>query len=637
MATAEEYAAWIVKNADKKGTPEFNTVAAAYQDAKSKINPEPAVEEPKAKPYEFRNPYIAATVPSLMNIAQGLSFGFGDELAGLAGADKERYRATLDKFSEDYPASATIGKISGGMLVPFGGAKTAKMLYGMNPYGVAATTGAIGGALSGAGESRSVEESPFDAGKGALAGAVAAPILGLGMTTGGSVLGAFGAQLGSRTPGLKTPLSEILARNRVATALERDKVDAGSLHNTLADLGQEGRIVDAAGENTRNLMDVNASLPGQTKNDLEAAIRARQAGRADRLNPVVDLVGNNQGRAGVVNSAWEAQKLQNSAPLYAKFESKPVGWDKDLGNMLQVVEQNGLHKRAAEIASFDAPGTKFNFDPASLSQDPKALNYIKQALDDKIAAEIAKGDKKDGNLIRVMVGFKNRFVQKVDDLSGGTFKPALDAYAGPASMQAALNNGRRFLNGDAESLGVTMAGLSSAEQDAFRIGAAEALRQKLGSPSGQTEYMNIWKNRNIRERLETLFGDPSKMEEALRVLKNESTMQRMERIGRGSQTASRLQGAEDQTMGVAEDMLGLVGKAKMGMWPSLLGGLNKYSTQLGTPEPVRDTIGRILLSNDAGEIGKLVASQNALKARRLANALTASTATNQVASALTGK
>jgi len=35
MATAEEYAAWIVKNTDKRGTPEFDTVAQAYQFAKS--------------------------------------------------------------------------------------------------------------------------------------------------------------------------------------------------------------------------------------------------------------------------------------------------------------------------------------------------------------------------------------------------------------------------------------------------------------------------------------------------------------------------------------------------------------------------------------------------------------------------
>ena len=34
MATADDYAKWIVTNADKKGTPEFETVTQAYQAAK---------------------------------------------------------------------------------------------------------------------------------------------------------------------------------------------------------------------------------------------------------------------------------------------------------------------------------------------------------------------------------------------------------------------------------------------------------------------------------------------------------------------------------------------------------------------------------------------------------------------------
>jgi hypothetical protein len=38
MATADEYAAWIVKNSAKRGTPEFDTVAQAYQLAKSEEN-----------------------------------------------------------------------------------------------------------------------------------------------------------------------------------------------------------------------------------------------------------------------------------------------------------------------------------------------------------------------------------------------------------------------------------------------------------------------------------------------------------------------------------------------------------------------------------------------------------------------
>ena len=34
MATADEYADWIVRNAAKRGTPEFDTVVQAYELAK---------------------------------------------------------------------------------------------------------------------------------------------------------------------------------------------------------------------------------------------------------------------------------------------------------------------------------------------------------------------------------------------------------------------------------------------------------------------------------------------------------------------------------------------------------------------------------------------------------------------------
>ena len=47
MATADEYAAWIVKNADKKGTPEFDTVAAAYKDARQSMSAPAAAPAPK--------------------------------------------------------------------------------------------------------------------------------------------------------------------------------------------------------------------------------------------------------------------------------------------------------------------------------------------------------------------------------------------------------------------------------------------------------------------------------------------------------------------------------------------------------------------------------------------------------------
>lgn len=48
MASAQEYADWIVKNAEKKGTPEFDTVAKAYKAARSQPTEAPAKAPAKA-------------------------------------------------------------------------------------------------------------------------------------------------------------------------------------------------------------------------------------------------------------------------------------------------------------------------------------------------------------------------------------------------------------------------------------------------------------------------------------------------------------------------------------------------------------------------------------------------------------
>lgn len=74
MATADEYAAWIVKNEAKKGTPEFETVAAAYKEAKAEEQartlPEVTVTpETSGQPIgEIPGPrkYAASEVPGAM-------------------------------------------------------------------------------------------------------------------------------------------------------------------------------------------------------------------------------------------------------------------------------------------------------------------------------------------------------------------------------------------------------------------------------------------------------------------------------------------------------------------------------------------------------------------------------------------
>ena len=213
MATADDYAQWIVSNADKKGTPEFDTVVSAYRDARSN-------SDDSVKPYD-----VNSSLASAMNVGQALTFGFGDEIAGKLGLDPARYRKTVDTFSKEYPAASMLGTISGSMAVPGAGAK---LLKAYNPWAVAGATGGLYGGLQGAGDAEEGKALEGATKSGAL-GMLAAPVLMGTVGAGGSVLNAIGGQMASRVPGAGNKYSEWLARNRVAGALNRDNVTVDEL------------------------------------------------------------------------------------------------------------------------------------------------------------------------------------------------------------------------------------------------------------------------------------------------------------------------------------------------------------------------------------------------------------------------
>jgi len=104
MATADEYAAWIVANPDKRGTPDFNTVVQAYEEAKAQeatfTMPETvvtatqeAVEEPEGRGIigglveavtgRERATEATRTLPEWTSMPELNSFSFQSALTGL--------------------------------------------------------------------------------------------------------------------------------------------------------------------------------------------------------------------------------------------------------------------------------------------------------------------------------------------------------------------------------------------------------------------------------------------------------------------------------------------------------------------------------------------------------------------------
>jgi len=84
MATADEYAAWIVKNSAKRGTPEFDTVAQAYELAKSEETTATTQQQIAPTPQE---PSIGQKIVGAGETALSLLTGATGGVAGtIAGA-----------------------------------------------------------------------------------------------------------------------------------------------------------------------------------------------------------------------------------------------------------------------------------------------------------------------------------------------------------------------------------------------------------------------------------------------------------------------------------------------------------------------------------------------------------------------
>lgn len=597
---------------------------------------------------------VPAGVASAMNVGQALSFGFGDEIAEKFGADRKKYNQTIENFKKEYPKSSLLGTVSGSMLFPSLAGRAAvaapAMVAGMGPWQTAAVTGAAQGAAQSAGDA----EPGNRIGPGVEGAA-------LGMALGPSIIGAtkmVGAPIAAllnpvltNTPFISEPITEGLARNRVAQALMRDQTSMrGELMDTQRWLGPEARLADSAGENTRSLLDVTASMPGKTQDTLESVIRNRQATRPDRLDPIVETINGGYGRPADVVKSLVAQKKAAAAPLYAQLEktSVPVSDNlratlqaaNDIGAMAEAKKMAIAEKRAFSPSAFTGKTNPLSNAQATLSM--RDADLVKRGLDALIDKQTDAITGKVTPLGRSYTLLKKDLVKELDGLTTdqntgvSLYKSARDAYAGPAALEKAVNDGRRFMSLDAESLGTTMEGLSSSEKEAFRIGASEAVRNKLGAPAGQTEFLNQRVNRNLREKLMVLAdGDKQKYEQIIDGLRSEETLKRLEGLGarRNSRTFGREAAAEDMTSNTLNDLASAAAKPSSGMIPGAIRAVTDISRRMGTPEPVRNSIGDLLLGRlDAPGAEALKRSIQAAKNRQLAAALQSGAAAGGAAS-----
>jgi hypothetical protein len=587
----------------------------------------------------------------VLSALQGPTLGFLDEAAGVGSgvlstlqgkgypsgyeSGRDYVRGAVKQHEEDYPIGSQVARGISSLplaFIPGGQARTATTLAKALQ---AAKVGAGYGAAQGVGES-TAEDIVQRLGGDALSGAALSAVTGGALSGIGSGIGAVGSNVAQR---MSQGSAGQVAREKLAEALGRDARGTlaqtpGALTNAtdmaarrMQKLGPEATIADAGGASSRQLLDTLATLPGRTKQLAEGLIRERQSGRAGRLSAAADesLGTKGAGYQDTIQSLID-RKVTEAAPLYKQLEGMSVRVDPELSGLLKAADS--AHG-GAELLSKLRQEVPINISALKAGDDIPfaALDKIKQSLYDLGETSKRAGNKEVSaayNKLRISL------TNKMDDLSpkneaGSIYKQARNAFSGPAQLQDAVESGRGAMKTDAIGVSDMMKGMTQDQVEAFKVGALQSLRDKVGTESGQTSLLKMWKEPATSGKLKEIFGNDYKKFAA--DVAREARLKELEAVGRGSQTASRLYAAGDldaQPISNAAQVATSIGSGQA--LPAIAGsarGIAGMWNKVRMPEATRDEMARLLMMRGQGgqqELQNLKPMMDRLAAERLRRA-----------------
>jgi hypothetical protein len=442
MATADEYAAWIVQNQAKKGTPEFDTVAKAYQAAKA----EPAQTDDPTEGNSFGRNLLIGVGKAISDTGTGLAqIGAGaadllsprkQTLGGLITGQplsrvEEMRQQVAETRARDAPLMNTVGGFTGDvagnvgmMLLPGGALKVAGRALAAPVAELAggallaprtiAGAGAVGAGMGAAQPSTSTGETLTNIGLGAGASA-AAP----------AAVGAFKAASAAAEPLYAKGREAIMGRllNRVAGADAPEAAArlsaAGAPYVGPPAPGQAARTV--AGEIVPGSMPTVGQASGnagiasleRTATAIEptAAVEIgaqRKAQNAARIAEVEAIAGTSGNR-----EAAELQRSVMADRLYAAARAQGV--DKQMAIAMQPQIENLLERMPAGVLEKAKELARVNGEAMGPVGSINGLHWIKKGVDDILSGAKQTGIGKETE--RAVAQFKGDLMSTIEDLS----------------------------------------------------------------------------------------------------------------------------------------------------------------------------------------------------------------------------
>lgn len=462
MASAEEYAGWIVKNADKRGTPEFETVANAYKAARA----EQPAERPASPSAEAPGPSMGdrlldagkaglRALPGGMIGARALSTQ-GDLAAGAlrgAGSIGATIMQPIDWAARKMGVGESVGlgrtdrrEAMTGALKEMG-ADTDSAAFQVGKVGaeVAGTSG-VGGGLAKLAQAARLSPAAITAlqtsgiGKqsanlltriasGGAVGGVSAGMVDPGDAGIGAGIGAgipaAGAAIRAAVPAMQRGLDvmgrpTVVGRQGAAVRLlQRAGVDsgmAGKLGPAKTVTGASPTLAERIPLDDPNTAARVAHIQDalRTSNpDFAAEMASREvSNNAERVNTLRALAGSDGGRDFAV-----ANRAGTSGPMYQEaFEASPGAANTSERELRSLLRTPAL-REAAERARNNAANTGRNVGPSNASGSVEGLHQMKMALDDMISKAKAKATGAADNEAAGLVAAQKRLVGYIESVS----------------------------------------------------------------------------------------------------------------------------------------------------------------------------------------------------------------------------
>lgn len=350
--------------------------------------------------------------------------------------------------------------------------------------------------------------------------------------------------------------------------------------------------------------------------------------------------GNVYSSAGITAEGREAQSAFEAAQ--GKLERAQADKDSILGRLRQAqsdasanapgavwsprvqqflddpIMKQGL-REGVEVQRLESLAEGKRFDPRELAitgfseaGDPivaavpnmRTLDTAKRGLD-----KILEGyrDSTTGRLMldqrgRAIDQVRRSYVKELDNLNGD-YKPARDAWAGPAQSRDALRAGRSAINADEADVTRRFSALEPAEQEMFKVGFKKALFDKVkATPDGADELKRIVGTPAMRERLGAILS-PSEFGDLMGHLGTEAKMYGTKgNILGGPNTAPRL---ADQVENIAADAMASIAK-KGPVGAAADYAVRKVAEAGGMTKRVADSASKFLTETDPDKLAQIL-------------------------------